>query len=54
MDAVADCEATGAFYRVEEGGEFFNVSISRKREEGATAVSKGERSIEGCNGVRQR
>jgi hypothetical protein len=47
MDAVMDCEAPGAFYRVEGGEtvlwrrndrqrvEFFNASISGRREEGA-------------------
>jgi hypothetical protein len=47
MNAVVDCEALNTFYRVEEGGktvswrrndrcrvEFFNTSISGRREEG--------------------
>jgi hypothetical protein len=33
MDAAADCETPDAFYRVEEGGEFFDASILGKREE---------------------
>jgi hypothetical protein len=31
---VADFEAPDAFYRAEEGGEFFNAFISGKKEEG--------------------
>jgi hypothetical protein len=47
MDAAMDCEAPGAFYRAEEGEEFFNASVSEKREEGTTPVSEGERSTRG-------
>jgi hypothetical protein len=44
MDVTTDCEASGAFYRVKEGGEFFNAFVSGKREEGTTPILIGERS----------
>jgi hypothetical protein len=57
MNAVMDYEAPNAFYRAEDGGEivswrrndcqrveFFNASVSGRREEGASPVSEGERS----------
>jgi hypothetical protein len=59
MDAVTDCEAPGAFYRVEGGEtvlwrrndrqrvEFFNASIQREERKGQRPVSKGERSTHG-------
>jgi hypothetical protein len=47
MDVAVDCKAPDAFYREEEGWEFFNASISGKREEGTTSISKGERSTRG-------
>jgi hypothetical protein len=47
MDVVVDCKAPGIFYRAEEGGEFFNASISKKREQGAAPISEGERSTHG-------
>jgi hypothetical protein len=55
MDVAADCEAPGAFYRAEEGGEmvpwrrngrrlveFINAPVLGRREEGAVPVSEGK------------
>jgi hypothetical protein len=42
MDAAADCNAPGAFYRALEGGEFFNAFILGEREEGAAPILEGE------------
>jgi hypothetical protein len=63
MDAATDYEAVGAFYRAEEGGEtmswkrnsqrrveFFNTSVSGRREEGATSVPEWERSTHAALG----
>jgi hypothetical protein len=60
MDAMADYEAPGDFYRAEEGGEmipwrrngprrmqFFNGPILGRRGEEATPISEGERSMRG-------
>jgi hypothetical protein len=58
MDASADYEAPGVIYRANEGGEtvpcrrndphwveLFNAFISKRREEGAASVWKGERRM---------
>jgi hypothetical protein len=60
MDSAVGCEAPGAFYRAEEGGEtvswkrnglwrveFFNASILGRREDGAVPISEGEKSTLG-------
>jgi hypothetical protein len=69
MDVMADYETPGAFYRAEKGGEtvpwrrngrrrveLFNAFVLGRREEGASPVSVGERSVRGgswfsCGGV---
>jgi hypothetical protein len=58
MDVAANCEASSTFYKVEEEGEtmswrrngrlrveFFNVSVSGSRKEGAVPVLEGKRSM---------
>jgi hypothetical protein len=65
MGETTDCEAPDAFYRVVEGGEtmswrrnnqwrveFFNASISKRREEEVAPVSEGERSRRAALGSR--